>query len=104
MIRLLWSDFARMCEAIQNRNLVTEKESILKSSKLTDEAREILSLNLESNFIKDKNFYYSDLLSYEKLDETPSLAWSPSCGLICDEWMNILFRYAQERRRKLLSG
>jgi hypothetical protein len=59
---------------------------------------------LNRKIIKDKNFYYNDLLSYERLDETPSLAWSPSCGLICDEWMNILFKYAHERRRKLFFG
>ena len=56
---------------------------------------------LNKKIVKEKNFYYSDLLSYDRLDETPSIAWSPSCGLICDEWMNILFRYAQDRRRKL---
>ena len=73
MIRLLWSDFARMCEAIQNRNLVTEKGSILKSSKLTDEAREILSLNLESNFIKDKKAIIWIAKIYEVLSEDISL-------------------------------
>ena len=73
MIRLLWSDFARMCEAIQNRNLVTEKESILKSSKLTDEAKEILSLNLESNFIKDKKAIIWIAKIYEVLSEDISL-------------------------------
>ena len=73
MINLLWSDFARMCEAIQNRNLVTEKESILKSSKLTDEAKEILSLNLESNFIKDKKAIIWIAKIYEVLSEDISL-------------------------------
>ena len=60
--------------------------------------------DLNQKLIKDKNFYYNALLSYEKLDDTPSLAWSPSCGLLCDEWMNVLAHYAHERRRKLFFG
>ena len=54
MILLLWADFARMCEAIQNRKLVTEKGAILKSSSLTSESKDILGLDLEPNFIGDK--------------------------------------------------
>ena len=60
--------------------------------------------DLSQKAIKDKNFYYNALLSYETLDDTPSIAWSPSCGLLCDEWMNVLSAYAHERRRKLFFG
>lgn len=66
---MLWSDFARMCEAIQNRKLTTEKEAILRSSKLTDEAKEILSLKLEPNFIGDKKAIVWIAKCYDVLGE-----------------------------------
>ena len=57
--------------------------------------------DLNQKLIKDKNFYYNELLSYKKLDDTPSLAWHPRSGILCDEWMNMLFHYAHDRKRKL---
>ncbi len=69
MIDLLWSDFARMCEAIQNRKSSNEKGAILKTSNLIDEAKQILSLKIEPNFIKDKKAIVWIAKIYEVLEE-----------------------------------
>ena len=69
MINLLWSDFARMCEAIQNRKSFNEKGAILKTSNLIDEAKQILSLKIEPNFIKDKKAIVWIAKIYEVLEE-----------------------------------
>ena len=66
---MLWSDFARMCEAIQNRKSLNEKEGIVKTSNLTNEAKEILSLNLDTNFIGEKKAIVWLAKIYEVLED-----------------------------------
>jgi len=66
---LLWSDFARMCEAIQNRKSLNEKESIVKTSNLTNEAKEILGLNLDANFMGEKKAIVWLAKIYEVLED-----------------------------------
>ena len=58
-----------MCEAIQNRKSLNEKEGIVKTSNLTNEAKEILSLNLDTNFIGEKKAIVWLAKIYEVLED-----------------------------------
>jgi hypothetical protein len=54
--------------------------------------------------LNEENFYFPIMENYSRLDAEVAIAWHPSIGLLCDEWMNMLARYANTRGRDLYFG
>jgi len=54
--------------------------------------------------LNEENFYFPIMENYSRLDNEIAIAWHPSLGLLCDEWMNMLARYANTRGRDLYFG
>ena len=54
--------------------------------------------------LNEENFYFPVMENYARLDREHAIAYHPSLGVLCDEWMNMLIRYAEDRDRKLYFG
>ena len=54
--------------------------------------------------LNEGNFYFPIMENYSKLDDEVAIAYHPSLGVLCDEWMNMLARYGTTRGRNLYFG
>tara|TARA_R110001599_G_scaffold188602_1_gene383084 strand:+ start:241 stop:597 length:357 start_codon:yes stop_codon:yes gene_type:complete len=54
--------------------------------------------------LNEGNFYFPVMENYSKLDDEFIIAYHPSLGVLCDEWMNMLVRYGTTRGRDLYFG
>ena len=54
--------------------------------------------------LNEENFYFPIMENYSKLDDEVAIAYHPSLGVLCDEWMNMLARYGSTRGRDLYFG
>ena len=51
--------------------------------------------------IKELDLSLSNMTDYNSLDKERALAWHPCTGLMVGEWMNIMEKYGEARKRKL---
>ena len=54
--------------------------------------------------LNEENFYFPVMENYSRLDKEFAIAWHPSLGVMCDEWMNMIAKYALIRERDLYFG
>ena len=52
--------------------------------------------------LNEGNFYFPVMENYSKLDDEFIIAYHPSLGVLCDEWMNMLVRYGTTRGRDMV--
>jgi hypothetical protein len=62
-----------------------------------------IDLEIKKN-LNEENFYFPVMENYSRLDKEFAIAWHPSLGLLCDEWMNMIARYGSTRGRDLYFG
>ena len=59
---------------------------------------------LTKKIIRDKDFYLTNVMTNDDLDNEVAVAWHPALGMLVGEWMNIMINYAITRDRKLFFG
>ena len=62
-----------------------------------------IDIEIKKN-LNEVNFYFPVMENYSRLDAEFAIAWHPSLGLLCDEWMNMIARYGSTRGRDLYFG